>query len=126
MCCVWCLLQLLQEEVKTHEPDHQALHEAFTIHSDTSKEKGVTTDLQVIEDEVANIDERYDDLRCDVDKRLRQLNDVQDSLHGYQETLMVVEQTLEEVHEFVVEKYVLIVDVQHSHEELGKAKVRVI
>lgn len=49
---------------------------------------------------------------------------MQDSLHGYQETLMVVELTLEEVQEFVVEQYVLNIEVQHSHEELGKAKVK--
>lgn len=73
---------------------------------------------------MAKTDERYDDLRCEVDKKLKQLGDVQDSLHGYQETLMVVELTLQEVEEFVVEQYVLNIDVQFSHEELGKAKVK--
>lgn len=85
----------------------------------------MTSHVPVIEDEVTAINRRYDELHCEVNKKLEQLSDVQNTLHGFLETLQVVEQTLEEVQVYVVEEYELILDVKLSEQELGKAKVRI-
>lgn len=116
-------LQLILDEVKSHEPDHKALNFASTVHLKNAEDKEVTSHVPVIEDEVTAVNRRYDELHCEVNKKLDQLSDAQNSLHGYLETLQVVEQTLEEVQVFVVEEYELILDVKRSELELGKAKV---
>lgn len=116
-------LQLILDEVKSHEPEHKALNFASTVHLKNAEDKDVTSHVPVIEDEVATINRQYDELHCEVNKKLDLLSDAQESLHGFQETLHVVEQTLEEVEMFVVEKYMLILDLKQAEKELGKAKV---
>lgn len=119
-----CFQQTLQHEILLHKPDHQSFLETSTRHTDICSDKEVTADLSVLEEEIASIDTRWNDLCAAVADRLQTLENVQEEVHRYQLVFHVVEKTLLEVEQIVFVHYVLVLDQNKAKHDLAEAKVR--
>lgn len=107
-----------------HKPDHQTFVESSTRHTDICSGKEVTADLSVVEDEIASVDKRWNDLCATVGDRLQVLENVQEEIHRYQVVLRVTQKTLIEIEQIVVVEYVLVLDPNKAKQELAEVKVR--
>lgn len=119
-----CSQQTLQHEILLHKPDHQTFVESSTRHTDICSDREVTADLSVVEDEIASVDKRWNDLCATVSDRLQTLENVQEEIHRYQVVLGVTEKTLVEVEQIVTVEYVLVLDPTKAKQDLAEAKVR--
>lgn len=119
-----CFQQTLQHEILLHKPDHQSFLETSTRHTDICSDKEVTADLSVLEEEVASVDTRWNDLCAAVGDRLQTLENVQEEVHRYQLVFHVVEKTLLEVEQIVFVHYVLVLDQNKAKQDLAEVKVR--
>jgi len=84
----------------------------------------VTDDLSVVEDEIASIDKRWNDLCATVGDRLQTLENIQEEIHRYQVVLRVTQKTLIEIEQIVVVEYMLVMDPNKAKQELAEVKVR--
>ena len=84
----------------------------------------MTDDLSVVEDEIASIDKRWNDLCVTVGDRLQALENIQEEIHRYQVVLRVTHKTLVEIEQVVVVEYVLVMDPNKAKQELAEVKVR--
>ena len=78
----------------------------------------------MVEDEIASVDKRWNDLCATVSDRLQTLENVQEEIHRYQVVLGVTEKTLVEVEQIVTVEYVLVLDPTKAKQDLAEAKVR--
>ena len=85
----------------------------------------MTDDLSVVEDEIASIDKRWNDLCATVGDRLQTLENIQEEIHRYQVVLRVTQKTLVEIEQIVVVEYMLVMDPNKAKQELAEVKVRV-
>ena len=84
----------------------------------------MTADLSVVEDEIASIDKRWNDLCATVGDRLQALENIQEEIHRYQLVLRVTQKTLVEIEQIVVVEYMLVMDPNKAKQELAEVKVR--
>ena len=78
----------------------------------------------MVEDEIASVDKRWNDLCATVGDRLQALENVQEEIHRYQVVLRVTQKTLVEIDQIVVVEYVLVLDPNKAKQELAEVKVR--
>lgn len=78
----------------------------------------------MVEDEIASVDKRWNDLCATVGDRLQVLENVQEEIHRYQVVLRVTQKTLVEIEQIVVVEYVLVLDPNKAKQELAEVKVR--
>lgn len=84
----------------------------------------MTDDLSVVEDEIASIDKRWNDLCTTVGDRLQTLENIQEEIHRFQVVLRVTQKTLVEIEQIVVVEYMLVMDPNKAKQELAEIKVR--
>jgi len=84
----------------------------------------VTDDLSVVEDDIASIDKRWNDLCTTVGDRLQTLENIQEEIHRFQVVLRVTQKTLVEIEQIVVVEYMLVMDPNKAKQELAEIKVR--
>lgn len=104
--------------------EHQTFTETSTRHTDICNDKEVTADLSVLEEEIASVDKRWNELCATVGERLRTLENVQEDVHRHQLLLNVVKKTLIELEQIVYVEYILVLDQNKSKQDLAEVKVR--
>lgn len=119
-----CSQQTLQHEILLHKPDHQTFVESSSHHTDACSDKQVTDDLPLLEDEIASIDKRWNDLCATVGDRLQTVENVQEEIHRYQVVLRVTQKTIIEIEQIVTVEYVLVLDPNKAKQDLAEVKVR--
>ena len=77
-----------------------------------------------MEDEIASVDKRWNDLCATVGDRLQALENIQEEIHRYQVVLRVTQKTLVEIEQIVVVEYMLVMDPNKAKQELAEVKVR--
>ena len=77
-----------------------------------------------MEEEIASIDTRWNELCTTVSDRLQTLENVQEEIHRYQVVLRVTEKTLMEIEQIVSVEYVLVLDPNKAKQDLAEVKVR--
>jgi len=116
-------VQTLQHEILLHKPEHEAFQDASTHHTDLCSDKEVTDDLSVLEEEIASVNKRWDELCAKVGDRLQTLENVQNEIHRYQVVLRVTEKTLIEIEQIVTVEYLLVLDPKKARQDLAEVKV---
>lgn len=119
-----CSQQTLQHEILLHKPEHQTFVESSSGHTDICSDKQVTDDLPLLEDEIASIDKRWNDLCATVGDRLKTVENVQEEIHRYQVVLRVTQKTIIEIEQVVTVEYVLVLDPNKAKQDLAEVKVR--
>lgn len=79
----------------------------------------------VLEEEVASVNKRWEELCAKVGDRLQALENVQEEIHRYQVVLRVTEKTLIEIEQIVTVEYMLILDPKKAKQDLAEVKVSI-
>ena len=117
--------QTLQHEILLQKPEHETFKDTSIKHADLCSNKDVTADLAVLEEEVATVDKRWDELCAKVSDRLQLLENIQEDIHRYQVVLRLTEKTLVEIEKIVSFEYQLTLDPKKAREDLTEVKVSV-
>lgn len=80
--------------------------------------------MSVLEEEIASVDKRWNELCATVGERLRTLENVQEDVHRHQLLLNVVKKTLIELEQIVYVEYILVLDQNKAKQDLAEVKVR--
>lgn len=111
-------LQKLRADIDKHKPERDTVEhtcEAVINHAQTDKD--------LIEPEAKETVDRYDKLDLACSQKIKEADDVQDSLSKYKNALSPVEELLNKIEEAVAEQEPAGADLKKNKDELEKVKV---
>lgn len=111
-------LKALRDDVTACEPE---LRNIENIENDLVKT--ASADDFIVEAQLKDLSDRYEELKKDLDERVRKLNTVQDALKEYKNSLEVVVMITDEALDLAEDKVPLSLPVQDLKDELQEIKV---
>ena len=111
-------IKALLDDVSEHEPK---LRNIENVEDDLAKT--ASADEFIVEAQVKDLSERYEDLQKDLGERVRKLETVQDVLKEYENSLEIVERIRDEALELAEAKLLLASPVEELTDELREVKV---
>jgi predicted nucleic acid-binding Zn-ribbon protein len=112
-------MKALRDDVIAHEPE---LGNIEDVEGDLVKT--ASADEFIVEAQVKDLSERYEDLQKELGERVRKLDTVQTALKEYENGLEVVERIRDEASELAEAKVLLASPVEELTDELREVKVR--
>ena len=114
-------IKTLRNDVISHEP---VLRNIENVESDLGKT--ASADEFIVEAQVKDLSERYEDLQKNLSERVQKLDTIQAALKEYDNSLEIVERIRDEASELADAKVLLASPVEELTDELHEVKVKTV